>query len=93
MATNISTVNVSVATTTPITTATRIRAFTVFNAGAAGILEFKDGGASGTVKMRYDVPSSLAASETIDFADAGISFETSVYVSQSATHKVLIQYG
>lgn len=59
---------------------TRLRAFQVATSGAAaGVIELRDGGATGPVKTTIYLPANAAGNVALMLPDAGLKFNTSLH--------------
>ncbi len=61
----------------------RLRGLYFVGTAVAGNLEFRDGGASGTVLLEIDTPA-LLASSNVEIPRDGIKFGTNIYVNFDA---------
>jgi hypothetical protein len=80
------------ATGTLITGRNRLKAYQCISGGTAGEIIFRDGGASGTERLRFNIGT---GSQPIGLAipGEGILFETSIHVTLPATAKLTAFYG
>ena len=71
----------------------RLKGYQCLSGGTAGDIIFRDGGASGTVRLQFNVP----ANSNNPFANLipgeGILFYTDVHVTLPALTKVTVFYG
>ena len=73
---------------------TRLRGLLFLGDGTAGDVIFRDGGASGAIKLQYNIPANSNNDVSLTIPGEGILFETSIYVSQpGSTTSVTIFYG
>ncbi len=61
--------------------------------GTAGDIIFRDGGASGTVLVQFNIPANTNNSVPILIPAAGLLFETNLHVTLPTSAKVTIFYG
>jgi hypothetical protein len=61
--------------------------------GTAGDIILRDGGASGAIVCQFNVPANTNNSVSLDIPDAGILFETDLYVSLATAAKITVFYG
>jgi hypothetical protein len=70
----------------------RIKAIYIIPAAGAGSVVFKDGGASGTVKMTVNTLASSTAPDYILLPGEGIVFLTNIYVDVTDIASVMVFY-
>ena len=69
-------------TGTAVARRSRLAGVNVIATSTAGTLTFRDGGATGTVKLTYNTPASAGAYDLL-IPDNGIVFETNIHVTFS----------
>jgi hypothetical protein len=70
----------------------RVKAIYIIPAAGAGSVVFKDGGASGTVKMTVNTLASSTAPDYILLPGEGIVFQTNIYVDVTDIASVMVFY-
>jgi hypothetical protein len=70
----------------------RIKAIYIIPAAGAGSVVFKDGGASGTVKMTVNTLASSTAPDYILLPGEGLVFQTNIYVDVTDIASVMVFY-
>jgi len=70
----------------------RVKAIYIIPAAGAGSVVFKDGGASGTVKMTVNTLASSTAPDYILLPGEGIVFLTNIYVDVTDIASVMVFY-
>lgn len=70
----------------------RIKAIYIIPAAGAGSVVFKDGGASGTVKMTVNTLASSTAPDYILLPGEGLVFQTDIYVDVTDIASVMVFY-
>ena len=81
------------ATGTMVTGRTRVKGYQCLSGGTAGDIIFRDGGASGTVRLQFNVPTATIAPFSTVIPGEGILFTTDVHVTLPGTAKLTIFYG
>lgn len=71
---------------------TRLRAFTFVNGATGGDIVFRDGGASGTVKLTVATPA-VAGFQDLSLAGSGILFESDMHVTVGDASSVTVMFG
>ena len=71
----------------------RVKAIYIVPAGGAGSVTFKDGGASGTVRMTINTLNASTAPDYILLPGEGLVFQTDVYVAINTVASVMVFYG
>lgn len=71
---------------------TRLKGYHCISGGTAGDVIYRDGGASGTVKLQFNIGTGTQPI-VMSIPGEGILFETSVHVTLPATSKVTTFYG
>ena len=73
---------------------TRLRGILFLGDGTAGDVIFKDGGASGTVLLQFNIPANSNNDVGLTLPGEGILFNTSIYVTlPGSTANMTIFYG
>ena len=72
---------------------TRIKAFLIIPTAAAGVVVFKDGGASGSTKMTINSLANSTNSDYIILPGEGVLFQTNIYVDVTDIASVMVWYG
>ena len=84
------------ATATMVSTRTRLKAYQCISGGTAGEIVFRDGGASGTVRLRFNIGTGTQPIGLL-VPGEGILFNTDIHVTVPGTvpnaAKVTIFYG
>ena len=80
------------ATGTLVTGAYYLKAYHCISGGTAGDVIFRDGGASGTIRMQFNIGTGTQP-VMLTLPDAGILFETDIHVTLPATAKATTFYG
>ena len=70
-----------------------VKSVNCLGATTAGMLTFRDGGASGTIIFQLDVPGNSNNATNVIIPGPGILFETDCYVSMPTGYNVTIFYG
>lgn len=91
MQTDVKAVHVE-ATGTIVSGRTRVKGYHCISGGTAGDVIYRDGGASGTVKLQFNIGTGTQPI-VMSIPGEGILFETSVHVTLPATAKVTTFYG
>lgn len=71
----------------------RIKSIYIIPAAGAGSVVFKDGGASGTVKLTVNTLASSTAPDYILLPGEGLLFQTNAYVDVTDIASVMVFYG
>ena len=71
----------------------RIKALLIVPTTAAGVVVFKDGGASGSTKMTINMLANSTNSDYIILPGEGVLFQTSIYVDVTDIASVMVWYG
>ena len=79
-------------TGTLITGRNRLKAYQCISGGAAGDIIFRDGGASGTERLRFNIGTGTQPIG-LSIPGEGILFNTSIHVTTPAGAKVTVFYG
>ena len=72
---------------------TRVKAIYIIPAAGAGEVVFKDGGASGPVKITVNTLASSSAPDYILMPGEGLLFQTNIYIAPSAVVSTMVIYG
>jgi hypothetical protein len=91
MQTDVKAVHVE-ATGTIVSGRTRLKGYHCISGGTAGDVIYRDGGASGTVKLQFNIGTGTQPI-VMSIPGEGILFETSVHVTLPATSKATTFYG
>jgi len=80
------------ATGTMVTGRSRLKGYQAISGGTAGDIIFRDGGASGTERLRFNI---ATGTQPIGLAipGEGILFDTSVHVTLPTAAKITVFYG
>ena len=78
-------------TGTLVTGAYYLKAYHCISGGTAGDVIFRDGGASGTIRMQFNIGTGTQP-VMLTLPDAGILFETDIHVTLPATAKATTFY-
>ena len=81
------------ATGTVVSGRTRVKGYQCLSGGTAGEVIFRDGGASGTVRLQFNVPAATIAPFSTLIPGEGILFTTDVHLTVPGTAKVTVFYG
>ena len=81
------------ATGTMVSYRTRVRGYQCLSGGTAGDIIFRDGGASGTILLQFNVPANTNNPFANIIPGEGILFSTSVHVTLPTAAKVTVFYG
>ena len=71
----------------------RVKAIYIVPDSGAGTVTFRDGGASGPVKIAVDTKASSTAPDYVLLPGEGLLFQTSVYIVPSAVISTMVIYG
>ena len=91
MQTDVKTVHVE-ATGTIVSGRTRVKGYHCISGGTAGDVIYRDGGASGTVKLQFNIGTGTQPI-VMSIPGEGILFETSVHVTLPTSSKITTFYG
>jgi len=72
---------------------TRVRGYQCLSGGTAGDIILRDGGASGAIKLEFNVPANTNNPFANIIPGEGILFETDVHVTLPTAAKITIFYG
>ena len=81
------------ATGTMVSGRTRIKGYQCLSGGTAGDVIFRDGGASGTIRLQFNVPGNTNNPFSNLIPGEGILFYTDVHVTVPASAKITVFYG
>ena len=81
------------ATGTMVTGRTRVKGYQCLSGGTAGDVIFRDGGATGVIRLQFNVPANTNNPFANIIPGEGILFETSVHVTVPTSTKVTVFYG
>lgn len=70
----------------------RVKAIYIVPDSGAGTVTFRDGGASGPVKIAVDTKASSTAPDYVLLPGEGLLFQTSVYIVPSAVISTMVIY-
>jgi hypothetical protein len=71
----------------------RVKGYQCLSGGTAGDIVFRDGGASGTIRLQFNVPANTNNPFANIIPGEGILFVTDVHVTLPTSTKVTIFYG
>jgi hypothetical protein len=71
---------------------TRVKAYQAISGGTAGDIIFRDGGASGTIRLQFNISTQLQP-VALPIPGEGILFYDDVHVTIPATAKITVFYG
>ena len=80
-------------TGTMVSGRTRVKGYQCLSGGTAGDIIFRDGGASGTVRLQSNVPANTNNPFSNTIPGEGILFYTDVHVTLPSATKVTVFYG
>jgi len=81
------------ATGTMVSGRTRIKGYQCLSGGTAGDVIFRDGGASGTIRLQFNVPANTNNPFANIIPGEGILFYTDVHVTLPTSAKATVFYG
>ena len=81
------------ATGTMVSGRVRVKGYQCLSGGTAGDIIFRDGGASGTIRLQFNVPANTNNPFANLIPGEGILFETDVHVTLPTAAKVTVFYG
>jgi hypothetical protein len=81
------------ATGTAISGRVRIKGYQCLSGGTAGDIIFRDGGASGTIRLQFNIPANTNNPFANLIPGEGILFYTDVHVTLPTSAKVTVFYG
>jgi hypothetical protein len=80
------------ATGTMVSGRNRLKAYHCISGGTAGDVIFRDGGASGTIRLQFNIGTGTQPI-TLSVPGEGILFATDIHVTLPATAKITVFYG
>jgi len=80
------------ATGTVVSERNRLKAYHCISGGTAGDVIFRDGGASGTIRLQFNIGTGTQPI-TLSVPGEGILFTTDIHVTLPATAKITTFYG
>jgi hypothetical protein len=81
------------ATGTMVTGRVRVKGYQCLSGGAAGDIILRDGGASGTIRLQFNIPANTNNPFANLIPGQGILFSTDVHVTLPTAAKITIFYG
>ena len=72
---------------------TRVRGYQCLSGGTAGDIILRDGGATGTVRLQFNIPANTNNPFANIIPGEGILFDTSVHVTLPTAAKITVFYG
>ncbi len=81
------------ATGTMVSGRVRVKGYQCLSGGTAGDIIFRDGGASGTIRLQFNVPANTNNPFANIIPGEGILFRTDVHVTLPTGAKVTVFYG
>jgi hypothetical protein len=72
---------------------TRVKGYQCLSGGTAGDIIFRDGGASGTIRLQFNIPANTNNPFSNLIPGEGILFYTDVHVTVPTNAKVTVFYG
>jgi len=81
------------ATGTLVSGRTRVKGYQCLSGGTAGDIIFRDGGASGPIRLQFNVPANTNNPFANLIPGEGILFTTDVHVTLPTAAKVTVFYG
>jgi hypothetical protein len=81
------------ATGTAVSGRYRLKGYQCLSGGTAGDIIFRDGGASGPIRLQFNVPANTNNPFGNIIPGQGILFQTSIHVTLPTAGKVTIFYG
>jgi hypothetical protein len=81
------------ATGTMVSGRTRLKGYQCLSGGTAGDIIFRDGGASGTIRLQFNVPANTNNPFANLIPGEGILFYNDVHVTVPTATKVTVFYG
>jgi hypothetical protein len=81
------------ATGTVVSGRVRVKGYQCLSGGTAGDIIFRDGGASGTIRLQFNVPANTNNPFANLIPGEGILFTTDVHVTLPTAAKVTVFYG
>ena len=81
------------ATGTLVSGRTRVKGYQCLSGGTAGDIIFRDGGASGTIRLQFNIPNNTNNPFANLIPGEGILFTTDVHVTLPTSAKITVFYG
>jgi len=81
------------ATGTMVSGRIRVKGYQCLSGGTAGDIIFRDGGASGTIRLQFNIPANTNNPFSNLIPGEGILFYTDVHVTVPTSAKVTVFYG
>lgn len=81
------------ATGTMVSGRVRVKGYQCLSGGTAGDIIFRDGGASGTIRLQFNIPGNTNNPFSNLVPGEGILFRTDVHVTLPTNAKVTVFYG
>lgn len=81
------------ATGTMVSGRTRVKGYQCLSGGTAGDIIFRDGGASGPIRLQFNIPANTNNPFANLIPGEGILFTTDVHVTVPTAAKVTVFYG
>ncbi len=81
------------ATGTVVNSRTRVKGYQCLSGGTAGDIIFRDGGASGPIRLQFNIPNNTNNPFANLIPGEGILFDTSVHVTLPTSAKITVFYG
>ncbi len=81
------------ATGTAVTGRVRVKGYQCLSGGTAGDIIFRDGGASGVIRLQFNIPANTNNPFANLIPGEGILFDTDVHVTLPTAAKVTVFYG
>jgi hypothetical protein len=81
------------ATGTAVSGRVRLKGYQCLSGGTAGDIIFRDGGASGTIRLQFNIPNNTNNPFSNLIPGEGILFTTDIHVTLPTAAKVTIFYG
>jgi hypothetical protein len=81
------------ATGTMVSYRTRVKGYQFLGGGTAGDIILRDGGASGTVRLQFNISATPLNPLSFTIPGEGILFYTDVHVTLPASAKITVFYG
>jgi hypothetical protein len=81
------------ATGTMVSGRIRVKGYQCLSGGTAGDIIFRDGGASGTIRLQFNIPGNTNNPFSNLIPGEGILFTTDVHVTLPTAAKVTVFYG
>ncbi len=81
------------ATGTMVSGRVRVKGYQCLSGGTAGDIIFRDGGASGTIRLQFNIPANTNNPFANLIPGEGILFTTDVHVTLPTAAKITVFYG